>query len=131
MLVLTILDGWGHSEKREGNALMDASTPFFDRLDKEEAKTIIDASGNEVGLLPGQMGNSEVGHLNIGAGRVVFQNLPRISNAISDGSFFEIKAFEKAMANAKEGNKALHLIGLLSDGGVHSHINHIFGLLEM
>lgn len=129
--VLVIMDGFGIAPKTEGNAISKAATPNLDRIFAENAYTQLSASGMDVGLPDGQMGNSEVGHTNIGAGRVVFQDLPRITKAISDGDFFENPAYVKAMDDAKKNNKALHIMGLLSDGGVHSHINHIFAILDM
>lgn len=129
--VLVIMDGFGIAPKAEGNAISKAATPNLDRIFAENACTQLSASGMDVGLPDGQMGNSEVGHTNIGAGRVVFQDLPRITKAISDGDFFENPAYVKAMDDAKKNNKALHIMGLLSDGGVHSHINHIFAILDM
>ena len=129
-VMLMILDGFGIAEKSEGNAVALANKPNFDRLVKEYPNTQLQASGMAVGLPEGQMGNSEVGHLNIGAGRIVYQELTRITKAIEDGDFFENEALMKAMKNAKENNASLHLMGLLSDGGVHSHIEHLKGLLE-
>ena len=129
--VLVIMDGFGMAPAGGGNAISLAEKPNLDRIFAENAHTELSASGLDVGLPDGQMGNSEVGHTNIGAGRVVFQDLPRISNAISDGSFFENPAYVKAMDDAKANGKALHIMGLLSDGGVHSHIEHIFAALDM
>ncbi len=129
-VMLMILDGFGIAEKSEGNAVALAKKPNFDRLVKEYPNTQLQASGMAVGLPEGQMGNSEVGHLNIGSGRIVYQELTRITKAIEDGDFFENEALMKAMKNAKENNTSLHLMGLLSDGGVHSHIGHLKGLLE-
>ncbi|HBA26254.1 MAG TPA: 2,3-bisphosphoglycerate-independent phosphoglycerate mutase [Nitrospinae bacterium] len=130
-VVLIIMDGWGYKKEKFGNAILHAKTPTFDRLDREFPYTLIQASGLEVGLPEGQMGNSEVGHLNIGAGRVVYQELPRISNSVKDGSFFSNRVLLNAMEHAKRNGSSLHLMGLLSDGGVHSHIDHIFALIEM
>lgn len=129
-LVLIIMDGFGLNDTVKGNAIKAAHTPNLSKLFSENAFTAIGASGMDVGLPDGQMGNSEVGHTNIGAGRVVYQELTRITKAIRDGDFFENAALKNAMDNAK-GGKALHLIGLLSDGGVHSHLTHLYGLLEM
>ena len=129
--VLVIMDGFGIAHEGGGNAISIAKKPNLDRIFAENAYTQLSASGLDVGLPEGQMGNSEVGHTNIGAGRVVFQDLPRINNAIADGSFFENPAYVKAMDDAKAAGKALHILGLLSDGGVHSHINHIFAILDM
>lgn len=128
---LIILDGLGLSESKEGNAFYLAETPTLDMLLENFPKTTLDASGMSVGLPNGQMGNSEVGHTNIGAGRVVYQDLPRITNSIADGSFFRNKAYEDAIENAVKNNSKLHVLGLLSDGGVHSHIEHIFAFLEL
>ena len=128
---LIIMDGFGLSKETRGNAVAAADTPHLDKLFQEYAHTSLDASGLSVGLPAGQMGNSEVGHTNIGGGRVVFQDLPRITNAIEDGSFFETPAYCHAMDACREKDTALHLIGLLSTGGVHSHLNHLFALLKM
>lgn len=130
-VALIVLDGWGYREETEANAIALADTPFFDRLWAEFPHTLIEASGERVGLPAGQMGNSEVGHLNLGAGRVVYQDLVRISKAIRTGEFFRSPAFCKAMDAARDRGKALHLIGLLSDGGVHSLHTHLYALLEM
>ncbi len=129
--VLLILDGYGLNDKVEGNAIAMAKTPVMDRLMKEYPFVKGNASGMAVGLPEGQMGNSEVGHLNMGAGRIVYQELTRITKAIEDGDFFTNEAFVKAVANCKENGSDLHLLGLLSDGGVHSHIEHLYGLLEL
>ncbi len=128
---LIIMDGFGLREETEGNAIANARKPVLDKLFAENPKCTLSASGLDVGLPDGQMGNSEVGHTNIGAGRVVFQDLPRISKAIADGEFFENKTYLAAMENAKREGRSLHVMGLLSDGGVHSHISHIFALLEL
>ena len=128
---LIIMDGFGLAPAGAGNAIQGAATPVLDRLFAEHPGCRLSASGLDVGLPEGQMGNSEVGHTNIGAGRVVFQDLPRISLAVKDGSFFRNEAYLKAVANCKEHGSALHIFGLLSDGGVHSHIEHIFALLEL
>ena len=127
--LLIIMDGWGWREETEANAVRLAHTPVFDRLWASFPHTLIQASGPWVGLPEGQMGNSEVGHLNIGAGRVVFQDIVRIDRAIADGSLFANPVLTAAMERARGG--ALHLIGLLSDGGVHSHQTHVYALLEM
>ena len=129
--VLIILDGYGIAPPSEGNAVYKANTPNLDRLFSENAYTTLQASGLDVGLPAGQMGNSEVGHTNIGAGRVVFQILPKMSQEIKNGKFFKNKAYIKAMDDAKANGKALHIMGLLSSGGVHSHIEHIFAILDM
>ncbi len=128
---LIIMDGFGLRAEADGNAVAAASTPRLDRLFAEYAHTELEASGLAVGLPEGQMGNSEVGHTNIGGGRVVFQDLPRISNAIADGSFFQNQAYLDAMQSCREKGTALHLMGLLSDGGVHSHLSHLFALLQL
>ena len=125
------MDGFGINPGDKGNAIEAANTPNLSKLFAENPFTTIGASGLDVGLPDGQMGNSEVGHTNIGAGRVVYQMLVKISKSITDGDFFDIKALKDAYASCKEKGTALHLIGLLSDGGVHSHIEHLFGLLEM
>jgi len=130
-LLLMILDGWGCSPKKEGNAIINAKTPNMSRLMKDYPHTRLKASGIDVGLPEGQMGNSEVGHLNIGAGRVVYQELTRISKAIKDGDFYKNEILLQAMKRLEGTGKSLHLIGLLSDGGVHSHISHLFALLDM
>ena len=128
---LIIMDGFGLANASDDNAVSLAQTPVLDRLFREYANTTLSASGLDVGLPDGQMGNSEVGHTNIGGGRVVFQDLPRISRAIDDGSFFKNEAYHQAMDNCLKNGSSLHLYGLLSDGGVHSHIQHLFALLQM
>ena len=128
---LIIMDGFGLRENAPGNAIRNANTPNLDRLFSLYPFCRLSASGLDVGLPDGQMGNSEVGHTNIGAGRVVFQDLPRISLAIDDGSFYQNPAYLSAMTACKASGGALHLMGLLSDGGVHSHISHLFALLEL
>lgn len=125
------MDGFGINPGAKGNAIEAANTPNLTKLFKENPFTTIGASGLDVGLPDGQMGNSEVGHTNIGAGRVVYQMLVKISKSIQDGDFFNIKVLKEAMESCKKNGTALHLMGLLSDGGVHSHIEHLFGLLEM
>lgn len=129
-LVLMILDGFGYNESDYGNAIRAARMPNLDRIKAESPMTIIGASGLDVGLPAGQMGNSEVGHTNIGAGRIVYQPLTRITKSVSDGDFFENPALVSAMESCREGG-ALHLMGLLSDGGVHSHLDHLFALIDM
>ena len=128
--MLMILDGFGMNPAKEGNAIYQADTPSLDRIFSEYPKTQIMACGEDVGLPDGQMGNSEVGHLNIGAGRIVYQELTNISKAIEDGRLRANEALNTAMDHAK-GDHALHLFGLVSDGGVHSHIEHLFGLIDM
>ena len=129
--VLMILDGFGLNDKHEANAVYEANTPNIDGLMKDYPFVRGYASGLAVGLPDGQMGNSEVGHLNMGAGRIVYQELTRISKEIEEGSFFKNEALLAGMKNAKDNNSSLHMYGLLSDGGVHSHNTHLYGLLEM
>ena len=126
-----ILDGYGLNDKCEANAVCEGKTPVMDQLMSQCPFVKGNASGMAVGLPEGQMGNSEVGHLNMGAGRIVYQELTRITIEIQDGVFFKNEALLAAVKNAKENNSALHFMGLLSDGGVHSHITHLFGLLEL
>ena len=128
---LIIMDGYGVNERHEGNAIYTAKTPNMDKYLSQYPNTVIHASGMDVGLPEGQMGNSEVGHTNIGAGRIVYQELTRITKSIEDGDFFENEALLAAVENCKKNNSALHFMGLLSDGGVHSHIKHLYGLLEL
>ena len=129
--VLMILDGYGLNDRHDGNAVYEAKTPVMDGLMKDYPFVKGNASGMAVGLPEGQMGNSEVGHLNMGAGRIVYQELTRITKEIQDGTFFENPALVKAMENCKANDSALHIYGLVSDGGVHSHITHLYGVLEM
>lgn len=131
MNALIILDGFGYNADEYGNAIKRAKTPFFDSLLAKYPHTLINASGYAVGLPEGQMGNSEVGHLNLGAGRVVYQDITTIDDAIKDGSFFDNEAFNKAIDNVKENDSALHLVGLLSNGGVHSMNTHLYALLKL
>ena len=128
---LIIMDGFGLREETMGNAIANARKPHLDRIFAENPGCKLSASGLDVGLPDGQMGNSEVGHTNIGAGRVVFQDLPRITKAIADGDFFTNEAYVAAMDDCKAKGTALHIMGLMSDGGVHSHIDHIFAALDM
>lgn len=130
-VMLMILDGYGISDQKEGNAIFKANKPNLDRILKKYPNTTLDASGISVGLPEGQMGNSEVGHLNIGAGRVIYQSFTRISKAIVDGDFFQNESLNKAVDNAIINNSDLHLMGLLSPGGVHSHTGHVKGLLKL
>ncbi len=129
--VLMILDGYGLNDTTKGNAVAEGKTPVMDKLMAEYPFVKGNASGMAVGLPEGQMGNSEVGHLNMGAGRIIYQELTKITKAIEDGDFFENQALLAACKNAKENNTALHMMGLVSDGGVHSHNGHIYGLLEL
>ncbi|MBB6500214.1 2,3-bisphosphoglycerate-independent phosphoglycerate mutase [Pedobacter cryoconitis] len=129
-VMLLILDGWGYGKQDNSDAAYAANTPFFDSLLKKYPNSKLEASGEAVGLPAGQMGNSEVGHMNLGAGRVVYQELGRINKAISDGSIKSNQALVDAFDYAKKNNKAVHFIGLVSDGGVHAHINHLKGLCD-
>ena len=129
--VLCIMDGFGHNVNDFGNAVAAAKKPNLDMLMSKYPYTYIGASGLNVGLPDGQMGNSEVGHTNMGAGRVVYQELTRITKSIQDGDFFENEALVGAVKKSVETGKALHLMGLMSDGGVHSHNSHIFALVEL
>lgn len=131
MVTLIILDGFGISKEKFGNAITSAGTPNLDKLIKMYPNTTLKASGNAVGLPEGQMGNSEVGHLTLGGGRVILQDLMKIDNDIKTKAFFNNKNLLKALNHAKENNSALHIMGLLSDGGVHSHINHLFAIIDM
>jgi 2,3-bisphosphoglycerate-independent phosphoglycerate mutase len=128
---LIILDGWGHRTDPEDNAIAQAATPVWDELVSTRPNCLISGSGLDVGLPPGQMGNSEVGHMNLGAGRVIHQDFTRISKSIDDGDFFDNKVLSQAMARTVESGKALHLFGLLSKGGVHSHEEHIKAAVDM
>ncbi len=130
-VALIIMDGFGYNHSSYGNAIRAAKTPNLDKLLANYPHTLIGASGMDVGLPDGQMGNSEVGHTNIGAGRIVYQELTRITKSIREGDFFEKEAFVNAVENCKKNDSALHLFGLLSDGGVHSHNRHLYGLLEL
>lgn len=130
-VMLIVLDGWGIGKENSGNAIYLANTPNFDSYMKNFPNTQLKASGLAVGLPEGQMGNSEVGHLNIGAGRIVYQELTKITKSIEDGDFFEKDEFLQAIDNAKKNNSKLHLMGLVSDGGVHSHNTHLYALLEL
>ena len=131
LTVLMILDGFGLNDKTEGNAIKLAKTPNLDRIFSEYPFVKGYASGLAVGLPDGQMGNSEVGHLNMGAGRIIYQNLTKITKSIEDGDFFKNPALLDAVENCKKNNSALHLFGLLSTGGVHSHLTHVFALLKL
>ena len=131
LTALIILDGYGYTPIAEGNAVLEAPSPNLDAFYEKYPHTHIVASGLGVGLPEGQMGNSEVGHLNLGAGRVVYQELTRITKSIEDGDFFENPVFMDGIKNVKENGTALHVMGLVSDGGVHSHLKHLYGLLEL
>jgi 2,3-bisphosphoglycerate-independent phosphoglycerate mutase len=130
-VVLIVLDGWGINMNREGNAISSANAPVYNRISSECPHTKLEASGEAVGLPEGQMGNSEVGHLNLGAGRIVYQDSTRISKAIRDGEFFRNPVLLSAMESARKTNGTLHLMGLLSDGGVHSRLDHIFAMFDL
>lgn len=130
-LALIIIDGWGYTSEREGNAIALADTPFYDELTEKYPHTLLEASGTRVGLPAGVMGNSEVGHLNMGAGRVIRMDVSRIDHAIETGEFFENRVLTGAMDEAKERKTALHLMGLISDGQVHSSQEHLYSLLRM
>src|SRR5512139_2224733 len=130
-VILIVLDGFGVSHNREGNAVAAAKAPLVSSLLSDYPHTQLFASGEHVGLPAGQMGNSEVGHLNLGAGRIVYQDITRIDRAIRDGAFFANPALLAAIASAKEQGATLHLMGLLSDGGVHSHIDHILAMVDL
>ena len=130
-VMLMILDGWGIGEKYDGNSIYLANTPNMDLITKKFPNTEIKASGEYVGLPKGQMGNSEVGHLTIGSGRVIYQDLSRINKDIEDGSLKENKVLKDGFKNVKEKNSSLHLMGLVSFGGVHSHINHLIELVKI
>ena len=130
-VVLCILDGWGYRDAREGNAIALADTPVFDRMLKESPWSLLKTSARDVGLPAGQMGNSEVGHTNLGAGRVVLQDLPRVDAAVADGSFGDRETLKELVAACTGANKRCHLMGLVSDGGVHSHLSHIVALAHL
>ncbi|PAV13491.1 2,3-bisphosphoglycerate-independent phosphoglycerate mutase [Methanosarcina spelaei] len=130
-LMLIILDGWGYRKAKEGNAVLTARTPKLDRLEKEYPWCFLEASGEAVGLPEGQMGNSEVGHLNMGAGRIVYQDLTRINLSIRKGDFFKNKVFLSAISNVKANNSCLHLMGLASYGGIHSYMPHLYALIKL
>ena len=129
--VLIILDGWGHREERQDNAIANGNTPVWDRLWAQAPHTLISGSGLDVGLPEGQMGNSEVGHISLGSGRVVFQSITRIDQAIADGSFDTNPAYVNAIDRAIQGNGAVHIFGLLSQGGVHSHEQQISAAIRL
>ena len=130
-VVLVVLDGWGYRESTDGNAVAMANTPTWDRLWARASRTLLHASGRAVGLPEGQMGNSEVGHMNLGAGRVVMQDLVRIGAAIGDGSFFANATFRAACAEVRASGGTLHLMGLVGDGGVHGHDDHLLALVDL
>ena len=129
--VLLILDGWGYREESDANAIFHANTPVLDNLMAKYPNMLIQTSGMAVGLPDGQMGNSEVGHVNLGAGRIVYQDYTRITKAIEDGEFYQNPALCEAVDKAKQSNGAVHICGLLSPGGVHSHEDHIFAAIDL
>src|SRR3989338_6507803 len=129
--VLVVLDGWGHREEREYNAILAANTPVWNRLWQEYPHGLVSGSGEDVGLPDGQMGNSEVGHMNLGAGRVVYQDFTRITKAVRDGDFFTNAALTGAVDKAMHTGGAVHIIGLLSPGGVHSHESHFPAMVDL
>ena len=130
-LALIIIDGWGYSAARDGNAIALATTPFYDELCEKYPSTLLEAHGSRVGLPVGVMGNSEVGHLNIGSGRVIRMDVSLVDHEIVTGDFFKNKVLTKAMDGAHARGKALHLMGLISDGQVHSSLTHLYALLQM
>src|SRR3989338_333960 len=129
-VVLVILDGWGVAPSSRGNAISQAVTSNFDNFVNNYAVATIQASGEAVGLPWGEMGNSEAGHLNIGAGRIIYQDLPKINQAIMSGEFYKNQAFLKAFEHSKENKSRLHIIGMLSPGGIHSFDEHLYALLD-
>src|SRR5215471_11289070 len=130
-VILIIMDGWGLGKVASADAIQHAKTPFVSSLYKNFPNTTLTTFGEAVGLPEGQMGNSEVGHLNLGAGRIVYQELQRINVAIKDGSFQKNEVLLEAVRGAKKAGKALHLLGLVSDGGVHSHIRHLKAMVDV
>src|SRR5437764_15376805 len=130
-VILVIMDGWGLGKVKTSDAIQNARTPFVHSLYSNYPNTTLTTCGEAVGLPEGQMGNSEVGHLNLGAGRIVYQELQRINVAIRDGSFSKNEVLEQALKYSKDNNKALHLVGLVSNGGVHSHTNHVKAITSL
>src|SRR5687767_5111792 len=130
-LALIIIDGWGYSASREGNAIALAATPFYDELCEKYPSTLLEAHGTRVGLPAGVMGNSEVGHLNIGAGRVIRMDVSLVDHEVETGECFRNSVLGEAMDQARDNDKSLHLMGLISDGQVHSSITHLYALLKM
>jgi len=129
--LLLILDGFGTNPSKANNAVLQAKTPKLDEYFSEYSHTLLEASGEAVGLPPGQMGNSEVGHMTIGCGSIIRQDLIRINDAIADGSFFEMSPLLRSIDKAKKKEGYIHIIGLVSDGGVHSHIDHVIALMKL
>ena len=130
LVMLVIMDGFGIRKEQKGNAIAAAKKPHLDAIFNEYPHTLIQASGEAVGLPDGQMGNSEVGHMNIGAGRIVFQSLTRVNIAVRENTLISMPAIHEAVEHAKKNHSALHVMGLMSDGGVHSHIDHIIYLMN-
>src|SRR6185503_12809394 len=130
-VALIIIDGWGYSVARDSNAIALAETPFYDELSEKYPSTLLEAHGSRVGLPAGVMGNSEVGHLNIGSGRVIRMDVSLVDHEIQTGAFFQNHVLTKAMDRARDNHKSLHLMGLVSDGQVHSSITHLYALLRM
>src|SRR5688572_4741603 len=130
-LALIVIDGWGYSAAREGNAIALAATPFYDEIVEKYPQTLLEAHGSRVGLPAGVMGNSEVGHLNIGAGRVIRMDVSLVDHEIDTGAFFSNQVLTNAMEAARKNDRGLHLMGLLSDGQVHSSMTHLYALLQM
>ena len=130
-VALIVLDGWGYREEKKDNAILEANKPIYDNLWNNFPHSLLDASGIAVGLPEGQMGNSEVGHMIIGAGKVLHQDLVRIDKDIENNSFGRSESFKTLFNHIKENNSTLHIMGLLSDGGVHSHISHLFAFLKI
>src|SRR3989344_8680343 len=130
-IVLAVLDGWGYSKQKLGNAILNAKTPNIDSIQQNYPSLLLQASGKAAGMTWGESGNSEVGHLTLGAGRIIFQHLSRIAKAISNGEFFENEMFKKAIAHVKSNNSTLHLAGLLTSGSVHAHLEHLFALIDL
>ena len=130
-VVLMIMDGWGASAPSRANAISLAKKPNFDEWQETYPTMALQAAGESVGLSWGEMGNSEVGHLSLGAGKIIYQNLPRITRAISDGSYFKNQSFLKAVNHVKEKKGALHIMGLVSPGGIHSYNEHLYALVEL
>jgi 2,3-bisphosphoglycerate-independent phosphoglycerate mutase len=131
LVTLIIMDGWGLNPRKDHNAVALANTPYFDYIWNNWPSATLQASGEAVGLPPGQMGNSEVGHMNLGAGRIVPQDLTYINGLIESGEFFDNKALNQVIQHVQDNGTSLHLVGLLSDGGVHSHEKHLYALLEL
>src|SRR3989344_5071999 len=130
-IVLAVLDGWGYSKQKLGNAILNAKTPNIDSIQQNYPSLLLQASGKAAGMTWGESGNSEVGHLTIGAGRVVFQYLSRITKAISSGEFFENDMLKKSVSHVKVNNSTLHLVGLLTSGSVHAYLAHLFALIDL